>query len=70
MATSRYFGSTSLTRSVADIDIAGRHLLEPGDHAHGRRLAAAGRSEQDEELLVHDLEVEIGHGDEAAETSW
>jgi hypothetical protein len=35
--------------------------LEPGDHAQGRRLAAAARPEQREELAVSDAEVEISH---------
>ena len=51
----------------ADIEVAGRHFLEAGNHAHRRGLAAARGSEQDEEFLVDDLEVEIGHGDEVAE---
>ena len=33
-------------------------LLEPGDAAERRRLAAAGRAEKDDELAVGDGEVE------------
>ena len=37
---------------VADEDVAFGHLLQTGDHAHRRRLAAARRPEQDEKLLI------------------
>ena len=37
-------------------------LLEAGDHAQCRRLAAARGTDEDEELLVLDLEVEIVDG--------
>ena len=33
-----------------DADFAGGRMLEPGDAAQGRRLAAAGRAEQDHDL--------------------
>ena len=52
---------------VGDIDVALGDLLETGDHAHGRRLAAAGGTEEDEKLLVLDLEIEIADGDEIPE---
>jgi hypothetical protein len=45
---------------------AGRQL-EPGDHAQRRRLAAAGRAEQTEELAVLDREARILDRDEIAE---
>ena len=50
-----------LPRSVpaADRDPALRRLLEPGDHAEQRRLAAARRPDEDDELAVADLEVEL-----------
>ena len=46
---------------------AGGGLLEAADHAQGRRLAAAGRTEQAEELAVLDLEVDVVDGDHVAE---
>ena len=42
-------------------------LLEPGDHPQRRRLAAARRAEQREELAAADLEVEVVDGHEVAE---
>ena len=33
-------------------------LLEPGDDAQQRRLAAAGRADEDDELAVGDIEVD------------
>jgi hypothetical protein len=51
----------------ADENVPGADLLEPGDHPHRRRLAAARRAEKDEEFLVDDVEIEVGDGDEAAE---
>ena len=42
-------------------------LLEAGDHPQGRRLAAAARAEQGEELPLADVQVEIAHRDQVAE---
>ena len=50
---------------VADRDRAVGDLLEPGDHAQGRRLAAPGRPDEHEELAVLDLEGQVLHGVEA-----
>ena len=48
---------------VADIDFARRDRLEPGDDPEQRGLAAAGRADKDDELVICDFEVEIGdHG--------
>jgi hypothetical protein len=44
--------------AVADQDIAGRDFLEPGDHAQGGRLAAAGRPDQNHEFVVLDLKID------------
>ena len=41
--------------------------LEAADHPQGRRLAAAGRPEQAEELAVTNLEVDVVDGDRLAE---
>ena len=43
-------------------------LLEAGDHAEGRGLAAAGGAEHGEELAPRDLQVEIAHRGEIAKT--
>ena len=61
MAMSRSFGGTSLT-TVADHDLAVADVLEPGDHAQRRGLAAAGRPDQHDEFVVGDVEVDALHG--------
>ena len=48
-------------------DLAGARLLEAGDHAHQRRLAAAGRPEEREELALVDDQRQVVDGDEVAE---
>ena len=40
-----------------------RDVLETGDHAQGRRFAAARGSDKDRERLVRDLQVDAAHGD-------
>ena len=44
--------------AAADLDPTVRHVLEPGDHPQHGRLAAAGRTDEHDELAVGDLEVE------------
>ena len=51
---SRALGGTLLTTSLADQDLAGGDLLQAGDHAQQRGLAAAGGTDQDDELAVVD----------------
>ncbi len=48
----------------ADRDLARRHLLEPGDRAKERRLAAARRPDERDELAVADLERDVVDGDD------
>ena len=45
----------------------GGRLLEPADHPQGRRLAAARRAEEAEELAVAHLEVDVVDGEHVAE---
>jgi hypothetical protein len=49
---------------AADLDGAGADLLEPGHHAQGGRLAAAGRPDQHDELGVVDRQAEVLHRDD------
>jgi hypothetical protein len=51
----------------ADPDATARRLLEPGDHAQERRLAAARRPDEDEELAVGDLERDVFDRDHITE---
>ena len=44
--------------AAADRDLAAGDLLQPGDHAQQRALAAAGRPDDDDELAVGDLGVD------------
>jgi len=62
MAMSRSLGGTSLTTSPPIAIVAAADLLEPGDHAQGRALAAARRPDQDDEFLVGDVEVDTANG--------
>ena len=50
-----------------DTDFTGARVLETGDHAQRRGLAAAGRSDEDDELAVLDDEVQILHRLDRAE---
>ena len=49
---------------LADLDLAVVDLLEAGEAAQRRRLAAPRWPDQDQELLVVDLEVEVVDGDD------
>ena len=45
-------------------------LLEPGDHAQQRRLAAAARAEQRRQRAVGHVERDVVERQEVAEPSW
>jgi hypothetical protein len=51
---------------VAEAQFALGHFLEAGDHVERRRLAAARRAEQNDELLVGDRQVEVADGGRSA----
>ena len=51
---------------VAEEELTGGRLFEPGQHVERRRLAAAGGPEQHQQLAVPDLEVEILDGGNTA----
>ena len=44
---------------AVDQDLPAGDVLEPGDQAQQRGLAAAGRADEDDELAVLDLEVDV-----------
>jgi hypothetical protein len=48
-------GLDPVDEPAADADLATRHLLEPGDHAQERGLAAAGGTDPHHEFAVRDL---------------
>jgi hypothetical protein len=47
---------------AADLQLALRDVLEPGDHPERGGLPAAGRPDEDHELAVLDLEVHVPDG--------
>ena len=54
----------------AEADFAGRGRDEAGDHPQRRRLAAAGRPEQHDELALRDVEIDAGDRAESRRTPW
>ena len=54
---------------LAEEDLAGGGLLQPGDHPQGGGLAAAGRAEESEERAARHQEVEAGDSDEIVEVA-
>ena len=73
MPSLRWSGGTKMPRvgvaddAVADADAPAIVLLEPRDHAQRRRLAAAGRPEQRDELALAHAEIDTVDRDELAE---
>ena len=61
MATSRSRGRMSLTTSPPIAISPSLGVLEPGDGAQQRALAAAGRADEHGELAVGDVEVDAAH---------
>ena len=61
---SRSFGATFVDDPVADQEAPVADLLEAGDASQRGGLAAAGRTDQADELAVVDLEVEVVDGDD------
>ncbi|MNT16253.1 hypothetical protein D3C72_1513440 [compost metagenome] len=51
---------------VADLHRAFGDVLEPGDHAQQRGLAAAGGADEHDELAVPDVDIDVMHGAHAA----
>ena len=59
MAMSRSAGGEVVHAPAGDDDIACRRLLEAGDHAKRRRLAAAGWAEQADDLAGGDGQIDV-----------
>ena len=66
----RSFGSRSLTTLAADAQLALGDVLEAHDHCEQRRLPAARRADEDEELAVADGEVGLVDGSLPSGTAW
>ena len=52
---------------ACELDDAGRHLVDAGDHVEERRLAGAVRPDEAYDRALGDREVDVVHGHEAAE---
>ena len=59
MAMSRSLGATSFTSLPPMYSSPLGDLLQTGDHAQGGGLAAAGGTDQNDELLVLDIQAEV-----------
>ena len=66
-ALGRHPGAVAGDGHARDLDGAGLGLLEAGDQAQQRRLAAAGRAEQGDELAALDAELRVVDGPDGAE---
>ena len=58
----RLAGSRSY-QGIVEIEFAALNGVETRDHAQKRGLAAAGGTQQGEELALFDLQIEIGNDD-------
>ena len=52
----------SVGQPAVNDDPPGGGLLQPGKQAERRRLAAAGRSHEDQQFVVADIQAEVVHG--------
>ena len=50
---------------AVDVKLAGRNFFESRDHSESRGLTAAGRSYENDELFIFDIEIEIRNGNVA-----
>ena len=60
------FGRDVVDAAVTDVQVTTADLFESGDHAQCGALAAARRTDQHQELLVADLNVEVVDGGDLA----
>ena len=58
MAMSRSLRLQIVDDALADRDLAAGDRLQPGDHAQQRRLSAARRTDQDDELAILDIDAD------------
>ncbi len=67
MLTGRSYGGIAVMSTPSMKILPDGRPLEAREHAQQRRLAAARRAEQAEDLLLVDVERDVVHGDEVAE---
>ena len=67
MARPAVGGRDGVDHLAVDGEFAAGRPLEAGDHAQQRRLAAAGRADEDDELAVGDLQIDVVQHVDAAE---
>ena len=65
MAMSRSREDSVLTTRSPIVQGAAADVLQPGDHPQGGGLAAAGRTDEHDELAVGDVDGEVVYGVEA-----
>ena len=65
--TLRWFGGLRVMSTPSIVIVPAVGMLEAGDHPQGRRLAAAGRPEERDELAALGGQVEVLHRDDVAE---
>ena len=58
--------SNVVNQTVADVELALGDLFKASNHAQGGGLTAARRSDQNDELLVLDVQTEVGNGSNIA----
>jgi len=61
------FWGDLIHRSIADTQAPLGDVLAAGHHAKGRSLVATGRTDEDHELTVGDLQIEIRDSSEAVQ---
>ena len=62
---SRFLGGNVVDQAVADVQFAAGDVLETCDHTQGGGLTAAGRTNQNDEFLVLDIQAELLNSNDA-----
>ena len=55
------FRGNVVDQTVADVHLAARDLLQASDHTQGGGLTTAGRTDENDKLLIRDFQAEIGN---------
>ena len=62
-----WYGLNSCVGNAADVDLPLGRLVDAGEHVEDRRLAGAVRTDQADQLVRLDGEIEMRHRRQAAE---